>query len=135
VVGDRSLRIGQLVQAGTQLMAVVPLNGVYVVANFKEMQLTDVHAGQPAQLEVDTFPGVPINGHVDSIAPASGQQFALLPPDNATGNFTKIVQRIPVKILLDQGPLAGRLRPGMSVVPTINTKEAADDGRQRIASQ
>jgi membrane fusion protein (multidrug efflux system) len=135
VVGNRSLRVGQLVQAGTQLMAVVPLNGVYVVANFKETQLTDVHAGQPAEVEVDTFPGVPIKGHVDSIAPASGQQFALLPPDNATGNFTKIVQRIPVKITLDQGPLAGRLRPGMSVVPTINIKEAADDSRQRIASQ
>ena len=123
VVGNRSLRTGQYVQAGTQLMAVVPVNGVYIVANFKETQLTDVHAGQPVAIEVDTFPGTVVNGHVDSIAPASGQEFALLPPDNATGNFTKIVQRIPVKITLDAGdPLSGRLRPGMSVTPTIDTR-------------
>jgi membrane fusion protein (multidrug efflux system) len=123
VVGDRTLRIGQLVQAGTQLMAVVPLNQVYIVANFEETQLTDVHRGQPVQIEVDTFPGEVITGHVDSIAPASGQEFALLPPDNATGNFTKIVQRVPVKIVMDPNdPLLGRLRPGLSVEPTINTR-------------
>jgi membrane fusion protein, multidrug efflux system len=123
VVGDRTLRIGQLVQAGTHLMAVVPLNQVYIVANFEETQLTDVHRGQPVQIEVDTFPGEVITGHVDSIAPASGQEFALLPPDNATGNFTKIVQRVPVKIVMDPNdPLLGRLRPGLSVEPTINTR-------------
>jgi membrane fusion protein (multidrug efflux system) len=123
VVGNRSLRTGQYVQAGTQLMAVVPVNGVYIVANFKETQLTDVHAGQPVAIDVDMFPGTVVNGHVDSIAPASGQEFALLPPDNATGNFTKIVQRIPVKITLDAGDkLAGLLRPGMSVTPTVDTK-------------
>ena len=123
VVGDRTLRAGQYVQAGTQLMAVVPVNGVYVVANFKETQLTDVRAGQPVDIEVDMFPGTEVKGHVDSIAPASGQEFALLPPDNATGNFTKIVQRIPVRITLDAGDkLAGMLRPGMSVNPTIDTK-------------
>jgi membrane fusion protein, multidrug efflux system len=123
VVGNRSLRTGQYVQAGTQLMAVVPVNGVYVVANFKETQLTDVRAGQPVAMGVDMFPGTIVKGHVDSIAPASGQEFALLPPDNATGNFTKIVQRIPVKIALDAGdPLAGMLRPGMSVNPSIDTK-------------
>jgi len=123
VVGNRSLRTGQYVQAGTQLMAVVPVHGVYVVANFKETQLTDVHAGQPVEIEIDTFPDTVVKGHVDSIAPASGQVFALLPPDNATGNFTKIVQRIPVKITLDAGdPLAGKLRPGMSVTPTVDTK-------------
>jgi len=123
VVGNRSLRIGQYVQAGTQLMAVVPVHGVYVVANFKETQLTDVHSGQPVAIDVDMFPGTVVNGHVDSIAPASGQEFALLPPDNATGNFTKIVQRIPVKITLDAGDkLAGLLRPGMSVTPTVDTK-------------
>jgi membrane fusion protein, multidrug efflux system len=123
VVGNRTLRVGQYVQAGTQLMAVVPVSAAYIVANYKETQLTDVRAGQPVTLSVDTFPGVTFKGHVDSIAPASGQEFALLPPDNATGNFTKIVQRIPVKIVLDaDGPLAGELRPGMSVYPTIATK-------------
>ena len=124
-VGARSLRVGEYVQAGTQLMAVVPLHAVYVVANYKETQLTDVRGGQPVEMEVDTFPGVTVKGHVDSLAPASGLEFALLPPDNATGNFTKIVQRIPVKILVDQGALQGLLRPGMSVEPVINTKPAA----------
>jgi membrane fusion protein, multidrug efflux system len=125
VVGNRSLRVGQYVQAGTQLMAVVPLDGVYVVANFKETQLTDVRARQPVYIEVDTFPGTRFKGRVDSIAPASGQEFALLPPDNATGNFTKVVQRIPVKIVLDaDNPVAGALRPGMSVVPTVDTRGA-----------
>jgi membrane fusion protein (multidrug efflux system) len=123
VVGNRSLRTGQYVQAGTQLMAVVPVNGIYVVANFKETQLTDVRAGQAVTVDVDMFPGTTVKAHVDSIAPASGQEFALLPPDNATGNFTKIVQRIPVKITLDAGdPLAGLLRPGMSVSPVVDTK-------------
>jgi membrane fusion protein, multidrug efflux system len=134
-VGNRSLRVGQLVQAGTQLMALVPLNDVYIVANFKETQLTDVRPGQPVSIEVDTFPGVAVRGRVDSVAPASGQQFALLPPDNATGNFTKIVQRIPVKITLDDGPLAGQLRPGMSVVPTIDTKQLAPGHVQQTARQ
>jgi membrane fusion protein (multidrug efflux system) len=124
VVGNRTLRVGQYVQAGTQLMAVVPLGATYVIANYKETQLTDVRPGQAATVEVDTLPGVTFTGRVDSIAPASGQEFALLPPDNATGNFTKVVQRIPVKITLDPGaPLAEELRPGMSVVPTIDTKQ------------
>ena len=121
-VGVRTLRVGQYVQAGTQLMAVVPLRAVYVIANYKETQLTDVLSGQPVAIDVDTFPGTTLHGVVDSIAPASGQEFALLPPDNATGNFTKIVQRVPVKIMIDpKDPLIGRLRPGMSVEPTINT--------------
>jgi membrane fusion protein, multidrug efflux system len=125
VVGNRTLRVGQYVQTGTQLMAIVPVESAYVVGNFKETQLTNVVPGQPVDVEVDTFPGVVVHGVVDSIAPASGQQFALLPPDNATGNFTKIVQRIPVKIVLDpRGPLSGKLRPGMSVTPTIDTKSA-----------
>jgi membrane fusion protein (multidrug efflux system) len=122
-VGNRTLRVGQYVQAGTQLMAVVPLQSVYVVGNFKETQLTYVRAGQHAEIAVDSFPGVTIRGHVDSVAPAAGQEFSLLPPDNATGNFTKIVQRIPVKIVLDaDDPLANLLRPGMSVESTIDTK-------------
>ena len=123
-VGDRTLRVGQYVQAGTPLMAVVPMAAAYVIANYKETQLTDVRPGQPATVEVDTFPGMTFKGHVDSIAPASGQEFALLPPDNATGNFTKVVQRIPVKITLEPGSLlAEELRPGMSVIPTIDTKQ------------
>ena len=122
-VGARSLRVGQYVQAGTQLMAVVPLDAVYVVANFKETQLTHMRPGQPVQLRVDSFRDQPLRGHVDSLSPASGLEFALLPPDNATGNFTKIVQRVPVKIVLDDHNLTGLLRPGMSAVPTVDTKQ------------
>ena len=121
-VGARSLRVGQYVAAGTELMAVVPLNALYVVANFKETQVTDVRPGQPVDVEVDGFPGIRLKGHVDSLAPASGLEFSLLPPDNATGNFTKIVQRIPIRIVMNDAKLAGMLRPGMSVVPTIDTK-------------
>jgi membrane fusion protein (multidrug efflux system) len=120
VVGNRTLRPGQFVQAGTQLMSLVPVTGAYVIANYKETQLTNVHAGQPVDIGVDMFPGHVVHGHVDSLAPASGQEFALLPPDNATGNFTKVVQRIPVKIALD-GAASVELRPGMSVIPTIQT--------------
>ena len=126
MVGARTLRVGQYVQAGTQLMAVVPVSAAYVVANYKETQLADVRPGQPVEIEVDTFPGQVFHGRVDSVAPASGQEFALLPPDNATGNFTKVVQRIPVKIALEPGsPLADVLRPGMSVYPTIDIRGAA----------
>src|SRR3954452_19276109 len=126
LVGNRSLRIGQFVQAGTQLMAIVPTDGAYVVANFKETQLTNVKSGQAVDIELDMFPGRVVHGHVDSIAPASGQEFALLPPDNATGNFTKVVQRIPVKIALDaEHEPAVALRPGMSVIPTIATRSTA----------
>jgi membrane fusion protein (multidrug efflux system) len=123
VVGERSLRVGQYVQAATQLMAVVPLQAVYITANYKETQLTDVRPGQKVAISVDTFPGVTVHGVVNSVAPASGEEFALLPPDNATGNFTKIVQRVPVKITIDpHDPLLGQLRPGMSVEPSIDTK-------------
>src|SRR5712671_6810885 len=121
-IGARSLRTGQFVQAGTQLMAVVPLDAVYVVANFKETQLTNVRNGQPVELRIDSFHGTKLKGHVDSLSPASGLEFALLPPDNATGNFTKIVQRVPVKIVLDDRGLSGLLRPGMSAEPTVDTK-------------
>jgi membrane fusion protein, multidrug efflux system len=133
IVGNRTLRVGQYVQAGTQLMTVVPASEVYVVANYKETQLTDVKRGQPVDIEVDMFPDRVYHGHVDSLAPASGQTFALLPPDNATGNFTKVVQRIPVKIALDSTSAAsGDLRPGMSVTPSIDTK--APGGEMRAAS-
>jgi membrane fusion protein (multidrug efflux system) len=121
-IGARSLRVGQFVQAGTQLMAVVPLDAVYVVANFKETQLTHVRDGQPVEIWIDSFHSTRLRGHVDSLSPASGLEFALLPPDNATGNFTKIVQRVPVKIVLDDHRLTGLLRPGMSAEPVIDTK-------------
>jgi membrane fusion protein (multidrug efflux system) len=125
VVGERSLRVGQYVQAATQLMAVVPLQSIYIVANYKETQLTDVRPGQRVAISVDTFSGAVVHGVVNSVAPASGEEFALLPPDNATGNFTKIVQRVPVKITIDPNdPLVGQLRPGMSVEPSIDTKKA-----------
>jgi membrane fusion protein, multidrug efflux system len=137
-VGARTLRVGQYVQAGTQLMAVVPLDAVYVVANFKETQLTHVRNGQPVELSVDSFHSTRLKGHVDSLSPASGLEFALLPPDNATGNFTKVVQRMPVKIVLDDQSLRGLLRPGMSAVPTVNTKAAVvaeREAEKRIASR
>lgn len=126
VVGNRTLRVGQYVQAGTQLMSIVPQTPIYVVANYKETQLTDVRVGQPVQIKVDMYPDRIYRGRVDSIAPASGQEFALLPPDNATGNFTKVVQRIPVRIVLDpEDPGARDLRPGMSVQPAIDIKPTA----------
>jgi len=127
VVAARTVRLGQYVQAGTQLTALVPLREVYVTANFKETQLTHVRAGEPVRLRVDTFPGAQLRGCVDSLAPASGLEFSLLPPDNATGNFTKIVQRVPVKIDLDsRQTLIGSLRPGMSVEASIDTKSIRD---------
>ena len=122
-IGARSLRVGQYVTPGTQLVAVVPLHAAYIIANYKETQLAHVRPGQPVRITVDGLPGVAVTGRVDSIAPASGLEFALLPPDNATGNFTKIVQRIPVKIMINENTVkAGRLRSGMSVIPTIDTK-------------
>jgi membrane fusion protein (multidrug efflux system) len=134
VVGNRTLRTGQFVQAGTQLMSLVPASGAYVIANYKETQLTNVRKGQPVEIAVDMFPGQVVRGHVDSLAPASGQEFALLPPDNATGNFTKVVQRIPVKIALDA--TAVDLRPGMSVIPTIATRsQSAEAPRVNAASK
>lgn len=121
IVGERKVRIGQLVSPGTQVISLVDKE-VWVQANYKETQLTNVSTGDAAEITVDTFPGVVLRGHVEEIAPASGSQFALLPPDNATGNYTKIVQRIPVKIVLDPDPsIAERLRPGMSVIVEIRT--------------
>ena len=110
---------------------VVPLPNVYVIANYKETQLTRVKPGQPVEITVDSFPNETLRGRVERIAPASGSQFALLPPDNATGNFTKVVQRVPVRIQLDKNqPLLERLLPGMSVVTKIDTGEAGTDGRK-----
>jgi membrane fusion protein, multidrug efflux system len=129
VVGEREVQPGDYVNIGSNLINVVPLPNVYVIANYKETQLTRVRPGQPVEVTVDSFPNETLHGRVQRIAPASGSQFALLPPDNATGNFTKVVQRIPVRIALDKGqPLLERLLPGMSVVTRIHTNEAATDG-------
>ena len=122
-MGKRSVREGLLVQAGTPLMSLVPTSDVWIEANFKETQLSGIHQGQKVEIELDAFPGQPLEGVVDSFSPATGAKFALLPPENATGNFTKIVQRVPVKITIpDQQALKGRLLPGLSVVATIDTR-------------
>ncbi|WP_114241258.1 HlyD family secretion protein [Dyella sp. C9] len=121
-VGQRSLRPGQFVAVGTPLLAIVPHDS-YVVANYKETQLARVRQGQPVTIEVDALGGRTLHGHVDSFSPASGAEFALLPPDNATGNFTKIVQRMPLRIAIDAD--TALLRPGMSVVTTIDTHAAS----------
>jgi len=123
VVSKKSVELGQLVQAGQPLMSVVPLNDVWVVANFKETQVEDVVPGAPAVIKADAYPGRVFNGSVESLSPATGAKFSLLPPDNATGNFTKVVQRIPVRIRLEgQTDPAHLLRPGMSVDVTIRSK-------------
>jgi membrane fusion protein (multidrug efflux system) len=119
-VGERQVRPGQLVSPGTQVIAFVDITK-WVEANYRETQLTNVKVGNPAELRFDEYPGQVIHGKVIEIAPASGSQFALLPPDNATGNFTKVVQRIPVKIALDDPNLAAKLRPGLSVIATVRT--------------
>jgi membrane fusion protein (multidrug efflux system) len=123
MVGDKTVAVGDYLQPGTEIMAVVPLDQVYVLANYKETQITHIRPGQPVAVTVDGYPSLHVTGKVDSVSPASGQEFALLPPDNATGNFTKIVQRVPVKILLNlNNDLIGKLRPGMSVEPSIDTR-------------
>ena len=123
VVSKKTVELGQLVQPGQPLMSVVPLSEVWVTANLKETQIQDVTAGDPVDFTVDAYPGVHFCGKVESLSPATGAKFSLLPPDNATGNFTKVVQRVPVRIQLC-GPqdLKHELRPGMSVVTTIQTK-------------
>jgi membrane fusion protein (multidrug efflux system) len=131
-VGERHVLAGQLVAPGTQIIDLVQ-SDIWVQANFKETQLTNMRIGAPADVRVDSFPGRVFHGKVADFSPASGSQFALLPPDNATGNFTKVVQRVPVKIVLFAGqPDIDRLRPGFSVVVTVNTHAAASqsDGGQ-----
>jgi membrane fusion protein, multidrug efflux system len=124
VLGVRQVKPGQLVPVGGQVTSLTPLPNVWVIANFKETQLTHMAVGQAARIKVDTFPGRSLKGHVIAFAPGSGQQFSLLPPDNATGNFTKVVQRIPVKIAIDDADgLTDRLRPGMSVVAIVETRD------------
>ena len=120
-VGERQVRPGQLVSPGTQVISFVDMTK-WVQANYRETQLTNVKIGDPAEIRIDKYPGETIHGKIIEIAPASGSQFALLPPDNATGNFTKVVQRIPVKIVLDDVNLAAKLQPGLSVTATVHTR-------------
>ena len=120
-VGERQVRPGQLVSPGTQVISFVS-RIKWVQANYRETQLTNVKVGDPAEIRVDAYPGRVVHGKVIEIAPASGSQFALLPPDNATGNFTKVVQRITVKIGLDDPSIATALRPGLSVIATVRTR-------------
>jgi len=124
VIGRRQVKPGQLVGAGSQITTLTPLPNVWVVANYKETQLTHMAVGQKAEITVDTFPGHTLRGHLQAFAPASGSEFALLPPDNATGNFTKVVQRIAVKIVIDDADgLADRLVPGMSVEARVDARD------------
>jgi membrane fusion protein, multidrug efflux system len=124
VIGNKAVEIGQFAQPGTRLLMLVPLEKVWVDANFKETQLPNIKPGQKVDVEVDAFDGKPVEGVVRSIAPASGAQFSLLPPDNATGNFTKIVQRITVRVGFDEETIkANALRAGLSVVVTIHTRD------------
>ncbi|TDV39063.1 membrane fusion protein (multidrug efflux system) [Paraburkholderia caballeronis] len=124
-VGDRSVRVGQYVQPGTRMMTVVPVQSTYLEANFKETQIGRMRIGQPVELRVDALPGHTLHGVVDSFSPGTGAQFALLPPENATGNFTKIVQRVPVRIRIDTGPeTRAVLLPGMSVTVDVDTRSA-----------
>ncbi len=126
LVGQRQVRPGQFVNVGAQIIGVVSLPNVWVLANYKETQMTNVRLGNAVSVTVDAFPKLRLRGHVDSWSPGTGSTFALLPPDNATGNFTKVVQRVPVKIVLDRDPALGTVvRPGMSVVATIETADAA----------
>ena len=122
VVSKKTVELGQLVQAGQPLMSVVPLEDVWITANLKETQIEAVKPGEPVDFTVDAYPGLHFRGHVESLSPATGARFSLLPPDNATGNFTKVVQRVPVRIRPDKPDPAHPLRPGMSVVVTIQTR-------------
>jgi membrane fusion protein (multidrug efflux system) len=122
VVGARSVRPGQYVNAGTQLLSIVPLTQTYIVANFKETQLDRMRLGQTVEISADAFPGRKIEGRIDSFAPATGSEFALIPVENATGNFTKITQRVPVRIVVSGADRSLALRPGLSVDVKVDLK-------------
>jgi membrane fusion protein (multidrug efflux system) len=130
IVANRAVEPGQYVDAGQRLMALVPTGGSYIEANFKETQIAALKPGQAAEVSVDAFNGETVKGLVESIAPASGAEFSLLPPENATGNFTKVTQRVPVRVVLPASA-AAKLRPGLSVTVSVNTLE---DGVQRVSS-
>jgi membrane fusion protein, multidrug efflux system len=126
VIGQRQVKPGQFVGVGGQITTLTPLPQIWVIANYKETQLTHMAVGEKADIQVDTFPGHQLHGHVIAFAPGAGSQFTLLPPDNATGNFTKVVQRVAVKIAIDDADgIADQLRPGLSVVATVQTQQAA----------
>jgi len=130
MIGQRAARNGQVVQAGAYLLSIVPDQDIWIQANFKETQIGRMLPGQTAELVFDSYPDTPITARVDSLFAASGAQFSLLPPDNATGNFTKVVQRIPVKLTFAaDNPLSGRIRPGMSVTATVDIRDTTDNGR------
>ena len=136
IIGQRQVKNGHLVKAGSVLFTLVDTSTVWVTANFKETQIQDMHPGQPVELDIDAFPGQPVTGYIDSIKPASGARFSLLPPENATGNFTKIVQRIPVKIAIPATQrLAGRLVSGMSVEVNVDTREEPVDTKNMQFSE
>ena len=122
-VGQKSVRVGAFVNTGTPLLAIVPLDAVYIQANYRETQLAHIQIGQTVDIKVDALPGATLKGTVESLGPASGVSYSAIAPHNATGNFTKIVQRLPLRIRVDSGqPEANKLRVGMSVVPTIQTR-------------
>lgn len=134
VIGNRRARVGAYAQAGSQLLSVVPASGLWVDANFKEDQLAHMVPGQRVSIHADVLSGREFHGHLDSLAPATGAQFSVLPPENATGNFTKIVQRVPVRILLDPADgVLGQLRPGLSVTASVDTKTAPKETTVAIA--
>jgi membrane fusion protein (multidrug efflux system) len=134
-VGDRTVRVGQYVQPGTRMMTIVPVQDIYLEANFKETQIGLMRPGQPATIHVDALSGADLHGMVASFSPGTGSEFALLPPENATGNFTKIVQRVPVRIHVDAGEEARKvLVPGLSVTVKVDTRSGRDAPR-RIASE
>ncbi|WP_407158319.1 HlyD family secretion protein [Bradyrhizobium sp. STM 3557] len=133
-VSERQVQPGDYVNVGSNLISVVPIPELYVIANYKETQLTKVRSGQRAEISVDAFPGASLRGRVERIAPASGSQFALLPPDNATGNFTKVVERLPVRIAFDADqPLVRQLRPGMSVITRIYVDKSQARAERRAS--
>jgi membrane fusion protein (multidrug efflux system) len=136
IVSRRQVQPGDYVRVGSSLINVVPIPTVYVIANYKETQLTNIEAGQLVDISVDTFPAGKLHGRVAAIAPASGSQFALLPPDNATGNFTKVVERIPVRIEFEKGQsLVSHLLPGMSVITRIHIRRDSKSGTKKLAEK
>lgn len=137
VVGDRSLRVGQFVSAGTNLLTLVPMGrDIYLIANFKETQTGEMIEGQTVSFTVDAFGNHEFEGRIESFSPGTGAQFALLPPENATGNFTKVVQRVPVRVALDASdPFVGRLRPGLSVEATVHTRGRVEPARPTLVSE
>lgn len=134
VIGNRRARVGAYAQAGSQQLSVVPASGLWVDANFKEDQLARMKPGQRVSIRADVLSGQEFHGRLDSLAPATGSQFSVLPPENATGNFTKIVQRVPVRILLDPADgVLGHLRPGLSVTAEVDTRAQPENRAVAIA--